>query len=183
MLLRRVRATTTFNVQDITGKAMTPFELIKVLRKRGLDLAPPVKLCSSMDILPKKNPATERHLYRCISALAASEKFSFLHSRWNLMSGEDNFILQYQIMNDDTSLGSACLAQISSERARLLPINENSLSLEQGSDITSHQDCGSGAYNSNSSSSSSKELVDSQVLIKIKCLMIHNIIINYYIRL
>jgi hypothetical protein len=107
-----------------------------------------------MDILPKKNATTERHVYRCLAALASSEKFSFLHSRWNLMSGEDNFILQYQIMNDDTTLGSACLAQISSDRTRLLPINENSLSFEQGSvDITGQQqqqDNNFGNSNSNS---------------------------------
>lgn len=165
MLLRRVRATTTFNVQDITGKPMAPFELIKLLRKRGLDLAPGVKLCSSMDILPKKNATTERHVYRCLAALASSEKFSFLHSRWNLMSGEDNFILQYQIMNDDTTLGSACLAQISSDRTRLLPINENSLSFEQGSvDITGQQqqqDNNFGSSNSNYNDNS-KENIDSQ---------------------
>lgn len=145
MLLRRVRASTSFNVADITGKPMTPFELIKLLRRRGLDLAPPTALCASMEILPKKNAVTERHLYRCLATLASCEKFSFLHSRWNLMAGEENFIIQYQIMNDDT-LGSACLAQISSEQARLLPINENSLSLEQGGDI------------------SSREVVDSQVI-------------------
>ena len=97
MLLRRVRTSVIVNIQDLTNRPMTPFELIKSLRRRGLEISPSYKVSSMVEELAKnKNRTVEKHLYRCVALLAASEKFSFLHSRWNQMAGDENFVLQYQ---------------------------------------------------------------------------------------
>lgn len=110
---------------------MTPFELIKSLRRRGLEISPSYKVSGLVDELAKnKNRVVEKHLYRCLAILAASEKFSFLHSRWNQVAGDDNFVLQFQRLEKET-MSPPALAQISLDRTRLLPINESSLSLEQ----------------------------------------------------
>lgn len=103
MLLRRVRTSVCANVQDMTNKPMTPFELIKSLRRRGLEISPNYTVSSQVEELAKnKNRVVEQHLYRCLALLAASEKFSFLHSRWNQVAGDDNFVLQYQTLENET---------------------------------------------------------------------------------
>ena len=110
---------------------MTPFELIKSLRRRGLEISPSHQVSAMVDELAKnKNRLVERHLYRCLALLAASEKFSFLHSRWNQVAGDENFVLQFQTLEKET-MSAPALAQVSLDRTRLLPINESSLSLEQ----------------------------------------------------
>ena len=82
---------------------MSPFELIKALRRRGLELSPSYKVTLSVDELTKnKNRSVERHLYRSMALLAATEKFSFLHSRWNQLAGDENFVLQYQTVEKET---------------------------------------------------------------------------------
>lgn len=88
---------------------MNPFELIKSLRKRGLDISPSSKVCALIEEMPKKNPEVEKHLYRCMAILASTEKFSFLHSRWNLQAGEENFVLQYQLLDNDNLV--LCISQ------------------------------------------------------------------------
>lgn len=102
VVLRRVRTAIVVNVQDIIGKPMTPFELIKVLRRRGLEISPSLRVSQMVEELAKnKNGNLERHLYRCLAFLIATEKFSFLHSRWNVMAGDDNFIIQYQLLDKE----------------------------------------------------------------------------------
>ncbi|KZS04568.1 Protein CASC1-like protein [Daphnia magna] len=131
VLLRRVRTSVIVNVQDLTNRAMNPFELIKSLRRRGLEISPSHEVSSAVEELAKnKSRAVENHLYRCLAILAASEKFSFLHSRWNQMAGDENFVLQYQKLENET-MSPPALAQVSLDRTRLLPYNESSLSLEQ----------------------------------------------------
>lgn len=135
---------------------MTPFELIKSLRRRGLEISPSRHVSSLVEELAKnKNQIVEKNLYRCLALLSASEKFSFLHSRWNQVAGDENFVLQYQtLMENETMVlnypilrtvdilvnlpffdpqSSPSLAQVAIDRTRLLPINEGSLSLEQDS--------------------------------------------------
>lgn len=106
MLLRRVRTSICVNIQDLTNRPMTPFELIKSLRRRGLEISPSYKVSAMVDELAKnKNRTVEKHLYRCVALLAASEKFSFLHSRWNQLAGDENFVLQYQKLEKETMVG------------------------------------------------------------------------------
>jgi len=107
VLLRRVRTSVCVNIQDLTNRPMTPFELIKSLRRRGLEISPSYKVSAMVDELAKnKNRTVEKHLYRCVALLAASEKFSFLHSRWNQMAGDENFVLQYQKLEKETMVRS-----------------------------------------------------------------------------
>ncbi|XP_046438906.1 dynein axonemal intermediate chain 7 homolog [Daphnia pulex] len=135
VLLRRVRTSICVNIQDLTNRPMTPFELIKSLRRRGLEISPSYKVSAMVDELAKnKNRTVEKHLYRCVALLAASEKFSFLHSRWNQLAGDENFVLQYQKLEKET-MSPPALAQISFDRTRLLPFNESSLSLEQQENV------------------------------------------------
>lgn len=113
MLLRRVRTSVIVNVQDLTNRAMTPFELIKSLRRRGLEISPSQQVSSTVEELTKnKSRAVENHLYRCLAILAASEKFSFLHSRWNQMAGDENFVVQYQKLEKETMVWSVVASSI-----------------------------------------------------------------------
>ena len=81
---------------------MSPHDLIKSLRRRGLEISPSRNVTAQVEELTKtKNQLLEKNIYRCIAALAATEKFSFLHSRWNSMAGDDNFVLQYQVLEKD----------------------------------------------------------------------------------
>lgn len=81
---------------------MSPHDLIKALRRRGLEISPSRKVTAQVEELTKtKNQQLERDIYRCIAALAATEKFSFLHSRWNSMAGDHNFVLQYQVLEKE----------------------------------------------------------------------------------
>lgn len=81
---------------------MTPFDLVKTLRRRGLEISPSRKVTSEIEELARtKNRQLEGNIYKCIAALAATEKFSFLHSRWNSMAGDDNFVIQYQMLENE----------------------------------------------------------------------------------
>ena len=103
-MLRKVRTIISVKLQDILGVPMTPFDLIKVLRNRGLELSPSELVRSQMAEMTAKNTAVERHLYRCMAIVATSLKFSFLSSRFNLQAGADKCLFQYQMLQDDNQL-------------------------------------------------------------------------------
>lgn len=103
-MLRKVRAIISAKLQDIIGVPMTPFDLIKALRSRGLELSPSERVRSQMADMKPKNKAVERHLYRCMAIVATSLKFSFLSTRFNAQADADKCVFQYQMIQGDNQL-------------------------------------------------------------------------------
>ena len=103
-MLRKVRTIVPVKLQDIIGVIMTPFDLIKVLRNRGLEISPSERVRCQVTEIAAKNEAVERHLYRCMAIVATSLKFSFLSSRFNLQAGTDKCVFQYQMLQNDNQL-------------------------------------------------------------------------------
>jgi hypothetical protein len=127
--LRKVRSSTVVNIQDLSNQPMSPCELIKTLRKRGLEVSPSHRVSSEVEDMPVKNEQMERHIYRCMALGATTQSFSFLWSRWNNVAGKDIFVFQMQTF-DGENLSPAHLIQVEPKRTRILPFTESSQSMD-----------------------------------------------------
>ena len=79
-------------VKGLQDKPMKLKELIKEMRRQGVDIFPDYDSHCYIEGLPLKDIQTERHLYNCMSLTANSLNFTW--SRWNLLSGYDKLIMQ-----------------------------------------------------------------------------------------
>ena len=127
--LRKVRSSTVVNIQDLSNQPMSPCELVKTLRKRGLEMSPSHRVSSEVEDMPVKNEQMERHIYRCMALGATTQSFSFLWSRWNNVAGKDIFVFQMQTF-DGENLSPAHLIQVEPKRTRILPFTESSQSMD-----------------------------------------------------
>ena len=81
-------------VKGIQDKPMKLKDLIKEMRRQGVDIFPDYDSHCYIEGLPLKDIQTERHLYHCMALTANSLNFTW--SRWNLLSGYDKLIMQYR---------------------------------------------------------------------------------------
>ena len=79
-------------VKGIQDKPMKLNDLVKEMRRQGVDIFPDYDSHCYIEGLPLKDIQTERHLYDCMSLTANSLNFTW--SRWNLLSGYDKLIMQ-----------------------------------------------------------------------------------------
>ncbi len=81
-------------VKGIQDRPMTLSELIKEMRRQGVDIFPDHDSHCYIEGLPLKDIQTERHLYNCMALTANA--LSYAWSRWNLLSGYDKLIMQFR---------------------------------------------------------------------------------------
>ncbi|XP_069691466.1 dynein axonemal intermediate chain 7 homolog [Periplaneta americana] len=79
-------------LQEIVGKYYSPYQLRKLLCTGGVDLFPPHDAYCYIDGATPKHRAAEDHLYHCMALLSTSHSFAW--SRWNLLAGRRNLVLQ-----------------------------------------------------------------------------------------
>ena len=81
-------------VKGLQDKPMKLKDLIKEMRRQGVDIFPDYDSHCYIEGLPLKDIQTEQHLYHCMALTANSLNFTW--SRWNLLSGYDKLIMQYR---------------------------------------------------------------------------------------
>ena len=81
-------------VKGLQDKPMKLKDLIKEMRRQGVDIFPDYDSHCYIEGLPLKDIQTEQHLYHCMALTANSLNYTW--SRWNLLSGYDKLIMQYR---------------------------------------------------------------------------------------
>ncbi|KAK6626806.1 hypothetical protein RUM44_009283 [Polyplax serrata] len=90
--LNQLQNGATNALQEHVGIFYKPKKLIKILQDGGVDIFPPADVFCYMEGSVVKHRVTEDHLYHCMSVLSTSHNFSW--SRWNMLAGRRNLILQ-----------------------------------------------------------------------------------------
>lgn len=111
-------------VKGIQDRPMTLAELIKEMRRQGVDIFPDHDSHCYIEGLPLKDIQTERHLYNCMALTANALSYSW--SRWNLLSGYDKLIMQFREKLPGSQEGPLQVVLITPEKTSVLECTEAS---------------------------------------------------------
>lgn len=133
-------------LSGIMERAMTLKDLIKEMRRQGVDIFPDYdshcyiegKGCDCWSFrqsfcdehiplalgLPLKDIQTERHLYYCMALTCNALNFSW--SRWNLLSGFDKLLMQFREKVPDNPEGPQQVVLVTPEKTSVLECTEAS---------------------------------------------------------
>ncbi|XP_047098304.1 dynein axonemal intermediate chain 7-like isoform X2 [Schistocerca piceifrons] len=113
-------------LQDIVGTYFKPYFLIKRMKRGGVDIFPPVDAFCYVEGSAPKHCVAEDHLYHCMAH--ASSVYNFAWSRWNLLAGRRNMILQMREYLDRRRLANHSTLHATPLKATLVDCTEFSQS-------------------------------------------------------
>ncbi|XP_049839060.1 dynein axonemal intermediate chain 7-like [Schistocerca gregaria] len=113
-------------LQDIVGTYFKPYFLIKRMKRGGVDIFPPVDAFCYVEGSAPKHCVAEDHLYHCMAH--ASSVCNFAWSRWNLLAGRRNMILQMREYLDRRRLANHSTLHATPLKATLVDCTEFSQS-------------------------------------------------------
>jgi cancer susceptibility candidate protein 1 len=113
-------------LQEIVGTYYSPYQLRKLMCSGGVDLFPLHDAHCYIDGATPKHRAAEDHLYHCMALLSTSHSFSW--SRWNLLAGRRNMVLQMKEFLEKKRQKDYSLLLVSPQKACIVDCTETSQS-------------------------------------------------------
>jgi len=90
--LNQLQNATSTALQEIVGIFYPPHQLIRLMRQGGIDLFPQHDAYLYVEGVTQKHFQAENHLYNCMALFSSTYNFSW--SRWNLLAGRNNMVMQ-----------------------------------------------------------------------------------------
>ncbi|XP_021923830.1 axonemal 84 kDa protein-like isoform X3 [Zootermopsis nevadensis] len=115
--------------QDIVGNYYSPYQLRKLMCNGGVDLFPLHDAYCYIDGATPKHRAAENHLYHCMALLSTSHSFSW--SRWNLLAGRRNLVLQMREFLEKKRQQDYSLLLVTPQKACIVECTEMSQSFSE----------------------------------------------------
>ncbi|XP_022190549.1 dynein intermediate chain CFAP94, axonemal [Nilaparvata lugens] len=110
-------------LQELVGVYLDAHELVRRMRRGGVDVFPDHDAGVYMaDSSRSKHHITESHAYQCMALLSTSYNFSW--SRWNLLAGPDNIVMQMREFIDRKRLPNYNMLLVTPQRALLVECTE-----------------------------------------------------------
>ncbi|RZF37267.1 hypothetical protein LSTR_LSTR014719 [Laodelphax striatellus] len=110
-------------LQELVGVYFDAHELVRRMRRGGVDVFPDHDAGVYMaDSSKSKHHITENHAYQCMALLSTSYNFSW--SRWNLLAGPDNIVMQMREFLDRKRLPNYNMLLVTPQRALLVECTE-----------------------------------------------------------
>lgn len=93
--MNQLQNATSTALQDIVGIFYPPHQLIRKMRQGGIDLFPEHDAYLYVEGVTQKHYTAENHLYHCMALFSTTYNFSW--SRWNLLAGRNNMVMQVSL--------------------------------------------------------------------------------------
>nr|CAD7416701.1 unnamed protein product [Timema poppensis] len=118
-------------LQNIVGIFYAPYKLFKLMSRGGVDLFPPFDAMCYVEGDASKHHEAEDHLYHTMAILSTTHNFSW--SRWNLLAGRRNMVLQMREFKDRKKLTNYNILHVTPLKACFVDCTEVSQAFtEQG---------------------------------------------------
>ncbi|XP_037070537.1 dynein intermediate chain CFAP94, axonemal-like [Pollicipes pollicipes] len=103
---------------------MKPEKLKQVMQRHGLDLFPEEDSYLYIEGSSLKHQPCEKHLYWCMALVGNA--YGFSSSRWNLLAGADNLVLQFREMLSEQLQGNPALLLVRPRKTTIVECLETS---------------------------------------------------------
>lgn len=127
--LNQLQNATSIALQDIVGIFYPPHKLVRLMRQGGVDLFPQHDAYLYVEGVTPKHYIAEKHLYNCMSLLCTTYNFSW--SRWNLLAGRNNMVMQVREFLDRKKLPNYSMLLVTPLKAIIVDCTEVSQAFTQ----------------------------------------------------
>ncbi|XP_043220818.1 dynein axonemal intermediate chain 7-like isoform X3 [Amphibalanus amphitrite] len=111
-------------LEQYYDKFMKPEKLIQTLQRHGLDLFPEEDSYLYIEGTSLKHQPCEKHLYWCMALVGNA--YGFSSSRWNLLAGAENLVLQFKEMLSEQLQGNPALLLVRPRKTTIVECGETS---------------------------------------------------------
>lgn len=95
--MNQLQNATSTALQEIVGTFYPPHQLFRLMREGGIDLFPQQDAYLYVEGVTQKHYIAEDHLYSCLALFSTTYNFSW--SRWNLLAGRNNMVMQVTMVS------------------------------------------------------------------------------------
>uniref|UniRef100_A0A1B6E5H5 IC97/Casc1 N-terminal domain-containing protein n=1 Tax=Clastoptera arizonana TaxID=38151 RepID=A0A1B6E5H5_9HEMI len=127
--INQLQNATSSALQEHCGIFYPPYKLVRILRQGGVDLFPQHDAYLYVEGVTPKHYIAENHLYNCMSLLCTTYNFSW--SRWNLLAGRNNMIMQIREFLDRKRLPNYSMLLVTPLKSIIVDCTEVSQAFTQ----------------------------------------------------